>query len=232
MAQLKDTTIDGALTVNGAATFEDAATTRQNLNYIGANPVTLDTDTPATWKALGTGIAYINANGVINSQPNTYGFIENRVHGDIISQTWHSMNGYSDVLVRSGNADGWYSGSAEWVRVVDKNFVYKSIWDGSCTTGGTMSDIPDLMNYRLYAIYMSGHATVILGVRYGETYIRGIGGYSNSTPTNFSYHFGGEIGSDKTSIKYIGCNYLYHVGGGSHGDNNTGLTVTEICGII
>ena len=234
MAQLKDTTIDGALTVTGAASFGDKASTRQGLNYIGSNPHGgINNDTPAVWKTLGTGCCWIGSGQLLN-QPTSNGFLETRTTNDgYISQTFTSMTGSSEVFHREGDLTyGWYASSKEWVRVVDKNFIYKQIWNGSCTKGGTMTNIAELMNYRLYAIYMSGHGTVILGIRWGEDYIRGIGGYSNATPTNFTYHFGGEIGTNKTSIKYIGCNYMYHSGEGSHGPNNKDLTITEICGII
>ena len=232
MAQLLASTIDGNLTVNGLATFSDGASTRQGLNYIGTDPVNANTDTPTTWKALGTGIAYIQTSGIIANQPYQYGFIENRVAGNSVSQTFTSMSGLGAVYRREGDASGWYSGSAGWVRVIDKNFVYDRIWDGTCEPGNTMTDIPKLLDYRLYAIYMSGQGSVILGLRYAEDYIRGIGGYANNNNTNFTYHFGGTIGTDKKSINVISCNYIYHNGSSNHSANNTGLTITEMCGIV
>ena len=177
MAQLLASTIDGNLTVNGLATFSDGASTRQGLNYIGVNPVNVNTDTPATWKTLGTGVAYINASDKINNQPYTYGFIENKVSGGLVSQIWTSMSGNGAMYHREGNADGWYSGTKEWVQIVDKNNAFKKIWNGTwSSSGNTIAETP---NYTMFLVKVKNSSTsevqgTLIPVFKNGTFIRGV----------------------------------------------------------
>lgn len=119
---------------HGGTNANNAADARQNLNYIGVNPIaSIEEDTPTNWAALGTGVAYINVDGLLNNQPYTYGFLENRVHNGLISQTFYPMNGNSPVWHRSGNSSGWYAGSANWVKSLDENngIQIKKLWENA-----------------------------------------------------------------------------------------------------
>lgn len=102
----------------GSTTVEKA---RQNLNYIGLNPITTpEEDIPENWINLGTGVAFINGDGQLNNQPVAWGYLENYTSGSYIFQTLHSLNGNSTVWKRSGTKDKWYSGSENWVKEFDE----------------------------------------------------------------------------------------------------------------
>ena len=104
------------------------AEARQNINFIGTNPIaSAEDDTPENWAKLGSGFAYINAN-VLNNQPTTYCFVENKVYtgtdggGMLIVQTLYALGGNTkaESYSRAGNANGWYAASANWVKQLDE----------------------------------------------------------------------------------------------------------------
>lgn len=107
----------------GGTNAETVAGARQNLNYLGKNPVTKDTDTPSTWIALGSGTAYITELGHITDQPYNYGFIESMVSDTgLIKQIWHNQTGKGSIFKRAGTRDGWYADS--WTEVFDsKSYI-------------------------------------------------------------------------------------------------------------
>lgn len=120
--KLSDVTGSEILPVeNGGTGASTKAAARQNMNYIGTNPIkTPEEDTVANWIALGTGVAFVSESGLLNNQPYAYGYIENYTSGSYLFQTFHSLNGNSSVWRRSGNkSNGWYAGSANWVKVLD-----------------------------------------------------------------------------------------------------------------
>lgn len=208
-----------------------AAGTRQNINFIGYNPLSSsDEDTPAFWKAQGTGIAYIGKSGLIKNQPYTYGYIVNRVYGNLISQTFIAMDGPGRTFHREGNANGWYSGSGDWPMYIDENHTFKTLWDGSWSKDSITIENAD--KYKMFLIAFSGHGTFAVAINQGNNYVRGVGGYVNDTPTNFTYHFAATLSNSGKTWKYVGAGYMYHSGEGSHGPNNSGLTVSSIIGII
>lgn len=130
--------------LHGGTGADNAPEARQNINFIGTNPIaSISEDTPEKWKELGTGIAYISVAGLLNNQPYTYGFIENRVSGNLVSQTFYSMSGSSTVWHRSGNSSGWYSGSANWVKNLDENYVpdILSIYNSQQTVFSTTKSV-------------------------------------------------------------------------------------------
>lgn len=103
---------------NGGTGATTAAAAIRNLTFLGLNPISSPSeDLPAAWTALGTGIAYIGASGNLTSRPGTYGFVLNFTYSNIVYQLWLSMDGDSAIYARSGNAGGWYSSSANWVKV-------------------------------------------------------------------------------------------------------------------
>lgn len=234
MAQLKDTTIDGSLVVSGAASFEDAATTRQGLCFLGHNPHgSIDNDTTANWLALGSGWCYITASGYINNQPHDYGFIENIVNnGVLVSQVWHSMDGRGTTYHRSGNASGWYANTADWVQVVDKNNVFKKIWSGTWSSdGNTIAETP---NYTMFLVETKNSSTsevqgTLIPVFKNGTFIRGVGGYVNATPTDYTYHFGATLSGNTWTL--VNCTYNYHGNESTHG-KRANCTPIAIYGLI
>lgn len=137
---ITDTRVD--IELCGAANIpkhiHNTAEDRQNINFIGRNPIaSIEEDTTATWAAFGTGVAFIDANGVITNKPNaTGGFIFNQVTGDLVFQTWYAMNGASSVLSRSGNVNGWYSNSANWVRSLNERngAQFALLWQNASPT--------------------------------------------------------------------------------------------------
>lgn len=134
---------------------------RQKLNYIGTNPITSTADdTPVNWAALGTGVAYFNGSGKLNNQPTTYGFVENIVAGNLVYQTFYSMNGNSSVWHRSGGAaSGWYPNSANWVKSLDENngIQMKELWQNASPTSNFAAQSTD--------INLSGYDAVLIKCR-------------------------------------------------------------------
>ena len=108
---------------NGGTSASTASGARQKLNFIGVNPVNIETDTPSTWISFGPGVAYISARGYITDQPADFGFIENKVsHTGLISQTWQTQSGKGTIFKRSGTINGWYE--ASWTEAFDsKSYI-------------------------------------------------------------------------------------------------------------
>lgn len=103
---------------HGGTNANNAADARQNLNYIGVNPIaSIEEDTPANWVALGTGVASYNLTGQLTDQPAQWGFIFNMVNGNDVRQMWFTLAG-GDVYHRGGNANGW---EHTWRKILDEN---------------------------------------------------------------------------------------------------------------
>lgn len=103
---------------NGGTGATTAAAAIRNLAFLGLNPISSPSeDLPAAWTALGMGIAYIGASGKLMSKPGTYGFVLNFTQDSVVYQLWLSMDGGSAIYARSGNANSWFSSSANWVKV-------------------------------------------------------------------------------------------------------------------
>lgn len=123
MAQLKDTIVNGKLEVTGETNLLGGVTaeTRQNINYIGNNPITVtDDDTVENWIALGTCHAYFNT-VILNSQPQQHGFLENIVaNPNVISQvfTSYTTGTVSRKWARTGSLT---YGLSSWVMIYDNN---------------------------------------------------------------------------------------------------------------
>lgn len=121
----------------GGTNANNAADARQNINFIGTNPIANpEDDTPANWIALGTGVAFISTSGKLKNQPVAYGYLENYTDGNYIYQAIHSLNGKSTVWSRSGTKNDWYSGSANWVKQLDENngVQKKLLWTNASPT--------------------------------------------------------------------------------------------------
>ena len=96
----------------GASTADGA---RQSINYIGTNPISsVEEDTPAYWISKGTGVAFFSKEGLLNNQPNSYGFLFTQTTGaSYVAQTFINMTGNSVIYTRAGNNSGWYQ-SGVW----------------------------------------------------------------------------------------------------------------------
>lgn len=88
----------------------------KNLAYLGDNPVTVATDTPSSWVALGSGFAGISTVCTVN-QPDTHGSIFSLVVSDYnVQQIFICLNG--ELLYRGGNPEyGWFP----WRSVMTKD---------------------------------------------------------------------------------------------------------------
>lgn len=105
----------------GGTGANNAELARQNINYLGEEPIKSTTnDTPAKWAALGTGIAYYHTSGLLNNQPTANGIVYNLVAGKLVFQVFNSINGRSPTWCRSGNSSGWYPNSQNWVKALDE----------------------------------------------------------------------------------------------------------------
>lgn len=145
--------------------------TRQNINFIGASPISsVDEDTPANWAALGTGIAYYNTLGQIIDQPTQYGTIQSFVCNDAVFQTWNTVNG---IWYRRGNNIGW---SSSWVKMLDEKtgIQIKKLWQNASPTSSFAAQsipITDFNNYDFFIVVAWGTATSyttgILSAAYG-----------------------------------------------------------------
>ena len=139
-----------------AETVEEA---RQNLNYLGRNPVTVDE--PSAWIALASGFAYISGAGQITDQPSTNGFIESFITDKGgVRQIWHSHTTEGTIYKRAGNSSGWFSKS--WTKVFDSNDIIQ------LENGG--SGVTDARSFRMAATYL------------GENVINSV---ASDTPSNW-----------------------------------------------
>ena len=232
MAQLLASTIDGNLTVNGLATFSDGASTRQGLNYIGHNPVNLNTDTIETWRNFGTGTAYVNQDGLLNHQPHTYGFIENNVSSTgVVHQIFKSIGTMQGMWIRSGEGNAWYNSTSKWVEVPTGQTIKKQLWTGSWYSGS--KTIPESDRYTMFLVAMNNQGTYIPVFTTGE-YVRGIGGYVTSDTYDYSFQFYATISG--TTWTLVNCDYLYHGASSTHGARtkcgSSTFQISSIYGIV
>lgn len=89
----------------------------RKMAFLGDDPVTVATDTPAAWIALGDGFAGITTVCTAN-QPVTYGVIINRiVQAFNVHQLFVGAHG--ELFSRGGNANGWNN---QWSMVYCSDF--------------------------------------------------------------------------------------------------------------
>lgn len=98
---------------SGGTGATSRASAVSGLLFLGVNPVTANTDTPAKWGEFGTGFAYIDTDGVLQDQPVTYAFVESFVYGSVIRQVLVTLGGSPMSFERAGNASGWMSA---WIK--------------------------------------------------------------------------------------------------------------------
>ena len=110
---ITDWTQNGVIPITkGGTNATTPANARQNINFIGENPITNDTDdTPTNWIELGTGIAHCDSSGTSMFIPTEHGILQNIVANNTIAQIWTDLvDGKPKTWKRSGNAFGWFSG--------------------------------------------------------------------------------------------------------------------------
>lgn len=120
----------------GGTNAQTAAEARQNINFIGINPIaSIEEDTVSKWASFGTGVAFINKTGLITNQPSQYAFIETFTSGSNVFQIWHRQGTSGMMYVRAGDLkDGWYSSS--WVKQLDETngIQMKKLWQNASPT--------------------------------------------------------------------------------------------------
>ena len=112
------------------------AEARQNINFIGTNPIaSAEDDTPANWIALGTGHAYINGSEKLKSQPTAYGYLETRVYGTSRVEQIFKSNMNGSTMLRTwkragGTSSGWFK---EWALILDETngIQKKKLWENA-----------------------------------------------------------------------------------------------------
>ena len=125
---ISDTRTDAELC--GAANVpkhtHNTAEDRQSINFVGYNPITsISEDTPAKWKACGTGFAYIGGAGVLTDSPGNYGVVLNMVYANEVRQIWFGMyNG--DIYHRGGHTTSGWSGT--WKRMLDEQNMLDMVY--------------------------------------------------------------------------------------------------------
>lgn len=106
--------------------------------YLGANPIaSVENDTPANWKELGLGHAYIQTAGLLNNQPATYGMIINKIAGKYIYQKFISYTSGSvgQVWERTGGSESWFN-NGNWIKLLNENngIQIKKLWENASPT--------------------------------------------------------------------------------------------------
>ena len=105
----------------GGTGAADAINARNNLLYIGQNPITSTTnDTTANWGAYGPGtIGFYSATGQLTDQPSQWGLILTLSAGigSEIHQIW-TTQASGNLLHRGGNGSGW---SGSWRTILDSS---------------------------------------------------------------------------------------------------------------
>lgn len=113
------TKLETARKINGVP-FDGTADI--SIGCIGYEPITsTEDDTPANWKALGSGYA-VYTNERLNGQPTDYGFVVQYVYNSLLYQEFHSMP-TGGTWYRKGNNTGWWNDVANkgtWRKVYDE----------------------------------------------------------------------------------------------------------------
>ena len=163
------------------------AMARQNLAFIGTNPIaSVADDTPANWMALGTGHAYINGSGKLKSQPTASGYLETRVYGTSRVEQIFKSNMSGSTMLRTwkragGASSGWFK---EWALILDETngIQKKELWkNASPTRGFAGQEISlDLSGYAAVEIDFNFSTVTSYGVVDNMRVDVGKGGYCTS----------------------------------------------------
>lgn len=121
----------------GGTGAASAASARQNINYIGANPITSTTnDTYTMWSSLGSGIALFNTLECLTGQPSQYGILFNgSTGGTTNAQLWISTAGKAFVRC-STQANGF----SDWQELLAANQGVATISGSQLTIASSSTD--------------------------------------------------------------------------------------------
>ena len=142
----------------------------------------------------------------------------------------HSISSVSGLSARLSNYDGALADLDS--RFTSHKHDCTELWSGNWSAGEL--GVTGSSKYRLYLITTVGRSdgstqgTIILAIRNGN-YIRGIGGYENGTPTDYTYHFAATVNGDTWT--FVGAGYMYHSASGNH-SARTLLAVSKIEGVM
>lgn len=102
---------------NGGTGGTDRNTAFKNLAFLGHEPIaSITDDTMTNWGALGSGYATYSTLGLLNDQPNQYGFLINYTDGGVeVCQIW-IVRPTGEIYVRGANGSGW---NRSWKKVFD-----------------------------------------------------------------------------------------------------------------
>lgn len=142
----------------GGTNAQTVAKARQNINFIGENPIaSISEDRPASWAALGAGIVRINSSGLLNEQPRTAGILENiplAYAGTSVMQRFVATSSSRDIngeeFYRVGDNANWLFG---WRKTIGYGI------DGSTITAG---DVP----FGLHALTVGCSSELSLSTSY------------------------------------------------------------------
>lgn len=216
---------------HGGTGADNIADARQTINFIGKNPTSsLSDDTVKFWISKGTGLFFTDEYGQVTNQPTQYGMVLNLVENNHVFQIWFRQSTYGGMFRRAGDrASGWYT--EDWMESLDRSNTVKTLKSGFTWASGKVT-VPDSKKYTLFQICLDGQGTTILAARHtlgSKTYIRGISGYENDTPTDFTYHLGVEVNGEEWTL--IGCSFIWHESGGIHSVRES-CKITKIIGLI
>lgn len=94
-----------------------------HLRDLGTNPVaSTAADTDPTWAALGSGLAWYDAAGLLNGQPSQYGFVLSATTGNDVGQLFKTQRD-GGLYLRGGNASG---GFGPWRAIPCVSVTYAS----------------------------------------------------------------------------------------------------------
>ena len=164
---------------HGGTNADTAAKARQNINFIGENPITNDTDdTPTKWIELGTGIAHCASPGTSMFIPTEHGILQNIVANNTITQIWTDLaDGTPKTWKRSGNASGWFSG---WICELQTIKLWENASPSSSFAAQAIS-MDELMDCE-FVIVEFAQKTVLIA--YGEyEIVNSIGSASYALPS-------------------------------------------------
>lgn len=145
---------NGPLPVSkGGTGGTSAAGARQNINYIGIDPIMGGTanDTPANWAALGSGIAKINESGIVLNKPTTCGIIISNVVDGNVTQIWQGLTS-NGMWFRQSADNSW----GTWKKILDEDSGVQMVklWENASPTSNFLAQTVnlDLSNYKAVLI--------------------------------------------------------------------------------
>lgn len=133
----------------------------------------------------------------------------------------------SVYLATSDTGNAYVSRNNVRDKILDYGFVGKLLWNGTWSSGSVT--VPDTSQYRLFMIYTQtatgdAMATPILGMKFNNSWLRGVGGYNSASALYISTVAITLSGNTWTVSQVISNN----LGSGS----KTDVTITDIYGLI